>query len=324
VRTSPNMPTRLHRFAACGVAGLLLLGSCSTDDPASDAPSTPLGTEPAPSSVDETVATTRIDGSLQREDVDCSEEGVGSTDTTMFSSARYVVDGVLGAVCFGPDEDVLRDAWSTLVAITPPLQLSDLAVFGGFASSEEGDEVTLAFVNVLDDDGTTFQMSVNLQEFVNDRDAALLTMAHEFSHVFTSTTTQIDRSSDAQDSCATYFNGEGCFLADSLMAQWIEEFWGDGLIDEIDPAEEASVADGQERCDLHPGFFGAYAASNPEEDFAESFSAFVFEVPAVNDEQQRKLDWIGAQPGLDEFHERAVAANLLPVAHEFDECGASS
>jgi hypothetical protein len=252
---------------------------------------------------------------------DCSAEGLGEDELTEFTTAHVVVDGELAAPCLGDEDPTLLDAWDLLAAITPPGQLADLGLFAAFRSGEDGDEVTLAFVNTVDDDGTTFQMSVNVDEYAVDIEQARLTMAHEFAHVFTSTTTQVDRSAEAADTCDTYFNGESCFLPDSLIAQWIDEFWGDGLIDDIEPGSEPSVADGQERCDLDPGFFGAYAASDPEEDFAEAFSAYVFAVPGVHPEQHRRLDWLADQPGLAEFRERAVDAGLAPVDFEFDPCG---
>lgn len=262
-----------------------------------------------------------VDASLDRDDVDCSAEGLGSSSETDFSTANVVVGGSLGAACLGKQDATLVAAWEALATITPPLQLADLALFGGFAVPDDSDEVTLAFVNVIDDEGSAFQMSINLQAFNDDADEALLTMAHEFSHVFTGLSTQLDRSDEAFDSCDTYLAADGCYRQSSLMYQWIQEFWGGGLIEQIDPYEEASGAEGQERCDLNAGFFGAYAASNPEEDFAESFAAMVMRVEASTPEQQSKLDWLSAQPGLVEFRERAVAAAVGPLANTFDECG---
>lgn len=254
-------------------------------------------------------------------DLACDEEALGSDELTTFLVAHRVVDGELGDVCFGEENPVVLDAWSKLAEITPSGQLGDLGLFGGFTSGEDGDEVSLAFVNTIDDDGTLFQMSVNIDESANDADDLLLTMAHEFSHVFTGVSTQVDRSSDADQTCQTYFNGEGCYEPDSLMLAWIEEFWDDGLIDEIDPYADPTAGDGQNRCDADPSFFGAYAASGPEEDFAESFSAYVFDLEPDSDAQQDKLDWIGEQPGLAEFRERAVAAGYAPLQNNFDYCG---
>ncbi len=169
-----------------------------------------------------------VDMSLTRDDVDCSAEGLGEDETSTFTTAHYVVGGALGAACFGDDDPTLTQAWEALSVITPSLQLADLGLFGSFESTEGGDEVTLAFVNTLDDDGTLFQMSINLESYEEDPNEALLTMAHEFSHVFTALPSQIDRSAESEDNCATYDNGEGCYLPDSLMAQWVALFWDDG------------------------------------------------------------------------------------------------
>lgn len=262
-----------------------------------------------------------VDLTLTRDDIDCSAEGLGDNESSRFTSAHFVVDGALGSTCFGEGDPTLTEAWQALSVITPSLQLADLGVFGAFSGGDEGDEVTLAFVNTLDDDGTLFQMSINLESYRDDPNEALLTMAHEFSHVFTALPSQIDRSAESADGCTTYDNGEGCFFPDSLMAQWIELFWGDGLIDEIDPNTEPTGSEGQDRCDVNPGFLGAYAASNPEEDFAESFSAFVFQLDAGTDAVQEKLDWMAEQPGLAEFRERAIAAGVGPLENNFDPCG---
>lgn len=259
-----------------------------------------------------------FDPTATRSDVDCSEEGLGEDDLIDFTTAHYVVDGDLGAVCLGEEDPTLLEAWELLSTIAPGGQLGDLGLFGGYASGDE-DEVTLAFVNSLDDDGTLFQMSVNLAEAENDPNEFALTMAHEFSHVFTSLPFELDRFVDPED-CTTYDNGEGCFTEDSLIWDWILTFWDDDLLGELDPDEEPSAAAGEERCELNPGFLGPYAASDPEEDFAESFSAFVFRLP-VNEYEQERIDWFEDQPGLVEFRDRVDAAGIGPLDNNFEICG---
>ena len=254
-------------------------------------------------------------------DVDCSAEGLGADDEFDFVTAYFVVDGQLGETCFGSDNDTLVAAWDELAIITPQDQLADLALFAGFTSDSSSDEETLAFVNVVDDDGLDFQMSINLESYVADANEASLTIAHEFAHVFTSIESQIDRTVFDAEECDTYYNGEGCFYEDSIMAQWVLEFWGAGLIDEIDPNEEPTNADGEDRCDRDASFLGPYAASNPEEDFAETFSAYVYQLDAKTDAQQEKLDWIDDQAGLAEFRDRAVAAGVGPLVNNFEVCG---
>jgi hypothetical protein len=261
------------------------------------------------------------DPNLTRTDVDCSAEGLGDDDEVAFEVAHLVVDGQLGEVCFGDEDDRLLLAWDDLVTITPPEQLNDLAVFAGFGADEEGDEQTLAFVNATDDEGETFQMSINLDAYDDDDTVALLTIAHEFAHVFTQVPSQIDRSEEAFEVCSTYRSAAGCFASDSLIAAWVSTFWTDQMLASIDPDAESTVAEGEERCAADPSFLGPYAASDPEEDFAESFSAYVFDVAVDQPEQQAKLDWLADQPGLAAFRARAEAAGLTPLDNPFESCG---
>lgn len=265
-----------------------------------------------------------IDASLTRDDVGCDAETLGEDDTVGFITARYVVDGTLGEVCFGANDPTVTKAWKQLAAITPPDQLTDLALFAGFTAADGGEgegDTTLAFVNTLDDDGTVFQMSVNLDAYDDDPDEAALTMAHEFSHVFTAIPSQIDRTAVDPAACGAYYNGEGCYLPDSLMAAWTKEFWSAGDLASIDPNKEVGIADGEPRCAIDPSFLGPYAATTPEEDFAETFSAFVYGVEAPTPEVQAKFDWMAEQPGLAEFRDRADAAGVTPLEGSFEGCG---
>jgi hypothetical protein len=307
------------------VAFALLAAACGDDDDALVLEPPDQQDQPSDGQSDADQAAPEVEGelidlSLSRRDIDCSRFGLGEDELFGFSTAHFVVDGVLGAVCLGELDETLVESWNVLANMTPPGQLADLGLFAGFESFEERDETTLAFVNSVDEDGSEFQMSVNLAAAVDDPDELVLTMAHEFTHVFTATRTELDRSPEAADDCPTYFNGEGCYVEDSLMTAWIETFWGD-RIDDLDPDIEATASEGQARCDADPGFFGAYAASNPEEDFAESFAAFVLRVEAISEAQQVRLDFIDERPGLTEFRDRATAAGLGPLDHSFDECG---
>lgn len=253
--------------------------------------------------------------------VDCSETALNDGDEEyVFTSAYRVDDGELGALCFGDADPIVVDAWESLATITPTAQLSDLVLFGGFEPDGPPADETLAFVTVIDSEGSGFQMSINTIDAAADPDELLLTIAHEFSHVFTATADQLDRSDDAIDDCVTYFNGEGCYLDDSLMAAWIVEFWDAEVLAGVDPAEE-SVDDADARCADDDGFFGPYAATNPEEDFAEAFSAFVFAVEPATDGQAERLDWIETQPGLVEFRDNAELAGMSPLFNNFDICG---
>jgi len=260
-----------------------------------------------------------VDFELTRDDIDCEEEDLSAYDETTFLVAHVVVDGNLGAPCFGIPDSRLIDSWEILAAITPSGQLHDLGLFGGYVSSEE-DETTLAFVNSLDYEGSIYQMSINLNEAEADPDELRLTMAHEFTHVFTALSTQIDRYTLPND-CGTWDNGDGCYLEDSLMWAWIERFWGGSYIDDYDPYDIPTTSGGEARCRIDSGFLGPYSASSPEEDFAESFSAFVFRLDVDTPGLQAKMDWFAQQPGLVEFQDLAIEAGYEPQRNYFDPCG---
>lgn len=306
--TAPRLGVLLAAF------GLAVVACTGNDDTSAPPPDNEASVAEGDAVTDDGVVTSGAD-------VDCSLEALNRGDEEfVFTSAYVVEDGRLGERCFGDDDEVVFDAWAVLATIAPQAQLGDLTLFGGFEPDGGEASETMAFVDVLDADGISFQMSINTVEAVADPDELLLTMAHEFTHVFTATPAQLDRSDEAFDDCGTYFNGDGCYVDDSLMLAWIDEFWAADVLAAVDP-EVDSVADADERCFDDDGFFGPYAATNPEEDFAEAFGAFVFRLEPATPGQAERLAWIAAQPGLAEFRDRADAAGLTPLANNFDVCG---
>jgi len=320
----------------------LVMAACSDDDtaetrvepttttapgttPANDAGSTTTSTKPSTTTQATFPPGGGVDLSLTRSDVDCSEEALGA-EAEVFGSIHYVVEGTLGAVCFGKDNESVVEAWELLTTITPGGQLNDLGLFGGYVWTGPTNP-SLAYVLSLDNDASLFGMAVNTDEAELDPDLLALTMAHEFAHVFTSLPIEMNYRLSQAD-CTTYYNGEACVIEGSLLGDWIETFWSDDLLKQIDPFDPGAGIAPEERCTLDPGFFGSYAATNPEEDFAETFSAFVFSLSADNDDQQQKMDWLAAQPGLLEFQDLVTAAGVgpqgAPVHAYFGSCGEAS
>ena len=305
--------------AAAALTGVaLIVASCSDDgdDDFDAAEPTPLQTSSdGPSSAPST-----DDAGSELAEV-CNQDALsGDDDGFAFVAAHPVLNGGLGAPCLGEVNDTLIAAWNTLGSFSPPAQMDDIGVFSGFEPASDDAADTLAYVTALDADGAQFQMSVNLDAADLDGDELSLTLAHELTHVFTATPEQLDRTAEAIDNCITYDNGDGCYLEDALMMGWIDEFWDPSVLATVDPfVDDQEAAD--ERCDLDAGFFGSYAATNPEEDFAEAFSAYVFGVEPATEGQRARLTWIDDQPGLAEFRERADAAGLTPLPNTFDVCG---
>lgn len=259
------------------------------------------------------------DPTLTRTDVDCTLEfissGGGEEFADGFTSGHFVVDGILGEPCLGEDPRLLR-AWQWLRLVAAPEDLDELIILAGFDAPSD----LLAYVEALStsEGGVAFQMTVNLGEGELDDIELALTMAHEFTHVFTGVTDQLDRTVD-ESQCFTYHEGEGCYTDNSFIARWTAEFWGD-WIQEIDPANPDDDA-AYDRCFVDDSFLGSYAATNPEEDFAETFSAYVFSVPVETPGLVAKYEFFDADPYLSSFKARVDASGEGPLPNQFEGCG---
>jgi hypothetical protein len=144
-------------------------------------------------------------------------------------------------------------------------------------------------------------------------------MAHELAHVFTQTTDQIDVAV-FEDECDTFFNGFGCFQPDAYVTAWVDQFWNPVEIASLPEDYGVDLDGGEERCAADAGFPGSYAASHPEEDFAESFSAFVFDIelpPGLD----ARLMFFSEYPEFVEMRAAARGERVSPLPNNFDQCG---
>lgn len=282
---------------------------------------TDLGGSDANGSADRSGAVAISAGLEPVDDPDCDTEAIGDDGETLVA-AMTVRDGVPSGLCLGEPSPELDAAWEELVAVVPAAQLADLAVFAGFDDAESD---VLAFATMLGDANDRFGIVVNLAAAQDDPEQFRLTLAHEVAHVFTQTPDQLDVDVDPAD-CPTFHNGNGCFRPGSLVAAWIDRFWSEEQLAQVEAkagSDQAGTdeAGAEDRCALDPGFPGQYAASSPEEDLAESFAAYVFglDVPA---EVQPRLDFFAEHPELRGFTELAAADDRGRPETAMEECGA--
>ena len=249
----------------------------------------------------------------QLSDEVCDPQLVGD-DEGPVTSMYVIVDGVLDGLCWGDPDEAVTGAFELLETATPTSQLRDLHYVAGF----DGGADTLAFIAPVDDAYSGFVMAIDTVSAVDDPAELRLTVLHEFSHVFTQRNDQLDVDGDP-DSCPTLWNGAGCFIPGSYVDDWINRFWSDEELRSL-PFNAVDEAAGIERCAVDPGFLGAYAASGPEEDLAETYSAFVFDldVPAA---VQPRFEFFEEYPELAEARDRVREAGLGPVPNSFDRCG---
>lgn len=244
----------------------------------------------------------------------CGPDLVGSEDGPV-TSIYAIEEGRLAGLCWGDPDEVVTGAFAVLAAVTPPGQLDDLAYMAGF----DGGAATLAFVTPVDDDYSGFVMAIDIVSAIEDPAELRLTVVHEFAHVFTQRRDQLDVWADPF-SCSTLWNGAGCFVPGSYLDSWINEFWTDEELRSLPIDGSIDEDGGVERCAVDPGFLGSYAASHPEEDFAEAYSAFVFDLDVPPGVQPR-LAFFEDFPELAEARALATAADVGPVRNNFDLCG---
>lgn len=245
----------------------------------------------------------------------CDRETIGNDDGSLVS-AMAVDDGAFVGLCFGSPDDRLDDVWEILSSITPDAVIDDIDLVAGF---DQPDGDTLAFASMIGEGNDRFVIAVNLAKAAEDPDELRLTLAHEVSHVFSQTPDQLDVDGDESD-CDTFFNGNGCLLPGSYVMAWLDRFWTEDDLASLGDPGVPDEAGGDERCDLNREFLGPYAASHPEEDFAESFSAYVFDLD-VDPSVQPKLDFFDDYPELVAFRDQVAALGEPAPANTFDLCG---
>ena len=161
-----------------------------------------------------------------------------------------------------------------------------------FSITTDGADNTLAAVTQTQSDPNDWALEVDILD-INDTYSLTFTLIHEFGHLLTLNAEQVPPNMDvfndpededilenAIESCPQYFPGEGCSTADSYINAWYERFWAD-IYDEWD--ETNDIEDDDEYYETLDDFYYKYedqfltdyAATNPEEDIAESWAFFV-------------------------------------------------
>ena len=213
----------------------------------------------------------------------CNRATIGE-ESGPLAVAYGVTDGRLDDVpCFGDASANVESAWFELAIVTPPELIQGVTLVAGF---DDQNSDTLAYAGPIGNDSDDHLIAIGMWSADDDPDELRLTMAHELAHVFTQTPDQIEVARFGSD-CDTFFNGFGCFQPDAYMTAWIDQFWTPVEIASLPSDFGVDIEGGEDRCDLDGGFPGSYAASHPEEDFAESFSAYVFAVELAPEFSER-------------------------------------
>jgi hypothetical protein len=238
-------------------------------------------------------------------------------DGGVVTAMHFVVKGQVQPPCSGEVDPRLDAAWTAMADVTPAALRSDISLLAGFEGCDTCD--TLAFVTTLDEDAEFFLMAIDVQAGAEDPNELALTMQHELTHVFTQVpATQLDISISAQE-CTTYYNGTGCLREGAYTWQWIQQFWDAEALATIPADGDVNEEAGEARCVTDAPYTGAYGASNPEEDLAEVFAAYVFDVD-VSTALDEKIAFFDQYPEFREVRDRAEALGRWDADYSFEDC----
>lgn len=203
--------------------------------------------------------------------------------------------------------------WDLYKELVPEEQRRDVVQF---QIVTDGEANSLASVELSQDDPDKWILSVDIRDSFSPtgemyRDDLVQTLIHEFAHILTLragqlrlSTSVVEGTVDSNSDCKTYAVDEGCALLDSYIYPYYKEFWSPIVREhplsqnlkegsEYDTALENFYIKYQDR------FVTDYAATNPEEDMAETFVFFVIkDKPTGTSIADQKIRFFWNYPAL--------------------------
>ncbi len=212
--------------------------------------------------------------------------------------------------------------WEFFTALIP----SDFRTYlVEFQVMTDGEDEILASVYQTSESAYEWGLEVDVMD-IDDTYEFFATLVHEYGHLLSLNPSQVEPSvaifNDPDDddvyyaeadACPNYFPGEGCSKADSYINLFVEAFWNDLYdewldVDNIEDEDDYYAALDQFYYDYEDQFVSDYAVTNPDEDFAESFSAFVMEpTPDGNTIAEEKILFFYRFPELVALRDNIIS-----------------
>lgn len=200
-----------------------------------------------------------------------------------------------------------------------------------FQVMTDGEDEILASVYQTTESAYEWGLEVDVMD-IDDTYEFFATLVHEYGHLLSLNPSQVEPSvaifNDPEDddvyyaeadACPNYFPGEGCSKADSYINLFVEAFWNDLYdewldVDNIEDEDKYYDALDQFYYDHEAEFVSDYAVTNPDEDFAETFSVFVMEpTPDGNTVAEEKILFFYRFPELVALRDNIIS-NLCSMA----------
>lgn len=172
-------------------------------------------------------------------------------------------------------------AWKQLVNILPDDILKKQVVELQIFSEPKGGDA-FAFVDINEEDKTKWVFGLHHETAEHpESEEFITTIIHEFGHIISLEVNQVNH--ETVMSCDTLKIEEGCSNSDSYINDYFNTFWQDSAHDQHrrfmkneDVSLEDKTATVSKFYDKHKGhFINEYSATDPLEDFAETFAFYV-------------------------------------------------
>ncbi len=219
-------------------------------------------------------------------DIDFDTDSFGSeSDEDLPILGSYILwdDDALNQVD-GDTDPRHQEVRNLFASMIPAAARADLTSIN-FADNSASD--TAAFVEQTNEHHEKWKIVFNLDGYYVDgkldKSESIHTNIHEYAHILTLGKSQaqlLDPNLDDvaygryEQECQTYFLPEGCLLRKSYFKGFIDAFWD---------KDELNMARVKGETDMYtPGeYVSDYAATNPWEDIAESFTNFVLKAKST-------------------------------------------
>ncbi len=222
------------------------------------------------------------------------------------------------------DVTLQTEAWDVFTTIIPAQDRQMVVQYNVFT---DGVSNTLAAVDQRHDDPTKWILEIDVAD-LNDKDALLFTLVHEYAHLLTLDASQVIPDQQIVDdplnlslqeekdaACSTFFTGTGCSYADSYINAFYDRFWVD-INDEWKKIDMLQY--GEDDILYFDGlytfyrthqdqFVDDYSTTHPDEDIAESFAYFVFSPkPTGVSIKEQKISFFYEYPELVQLREHIL------------------
>jgi hypothetical protein len=230
------------------------------------------------------------------------------------------------------DVALQNEGWKIFTNLIPPQDRQMVAQYNVFT---DGYSNTLAAVDQTQTDPSKWILEIDIAD-LEDKDALLFTMIHEYAHILTLNASQVTPDQEIVDdptnmdlqaskaaACPYYFTGTGCSYPNSYIDAFYNRFWVD-INDEWQKIDALQY--GTE--DLTPyydalykfykahqdQFLDDYSTTHPDEDIAESFAYFVFSPkPTGSSTKDQKILFFYEYPELINLRQSIIQSSCSTV-----------